>query len=134
MNTSSRDAGIPVLTEIIDPPAAEQHTSEVAVSPPSARRIEQHGSDEFEAHALSGWNDEEWNRMERKIRERILRQLMGRIDTVLEQHVRDSLADVLQTSVERLAAEIKDGLHHTMEEMIARTVSQEITRLQTTKK
>lgn len=75
----------------------------------------------------------DWERMEAEIGERITRQVLGRVDFVLEQRVRDSLADVLQVAVEGLAQEIKRGLHQTVEEVIARAVAQEITRLQITK-
>jgi len=80
------------------------------------------------------WDDEEWDRMEREIRERVLQQVLDRIDFVLEQRVRDSLADVLQTAVEGLAGEIKDGLHHTIKDVVTRAVAQEISRLQSSKK
>jgi hypothetical protein len=39
----------------------------------------------------------------------------------------------LQTAVEGLANEIKQGLQVTLEEVIARAVAQEITRLKSTK-
>jgi hypothetical protein len=134
MNPSSRDAGIPVLTEIISPPAADNASAKTSVPTPAAEPDRQFSPEAFEAEVMSHWNDEEWYRLERKIRERILRQVLGRIDAVLEQHVRDHLADVLQTAVQGLATDIKSGLHHSLEQVIARAVSQEITRLQTTKK
>ena len=72
--------------------------------------------------------------IENEVMENVLHQLLGRIDFVLEQRVRDSLADVLQTTVGSLATEIRQGLQQTLEDVIARAVAQEITRLQTTKK
>ncbi|MDB5839102.1 MAG: hypothetical protein JWQ23_1054 [Herminiimonas sp.] len=132
MNTSSRDAGIPVLTEIIEPPSGEIAGPEapaVVLPPPEPPSIEA-----MEAHAAATWSDEEWNRLERKIRERILRQILGRIDTLLEQRVRDTLADVLQTAVEKLANDIKGGLHQSLEDIVSRAIAQEITRLQIPKK
>ena len=82
------------------------------------------------SHTVSA---EEWEQLEAEITERISRQVLSRIDFVLEQRVRDSLADVLQTAVEGLAQEIKRGLHSTLEDVIARAVAQEIARLQTSK-
>jgi catalase len=133
MKPFSRDAGIPVLTEIIAPPA-EQSIADAAAIPPIVAPIEEHNVEALEAEMLSQWSDEEWNRLERKIRERILRQILGRIDSVLEQQVRDHLADVLQAAVEGLATDIKSGLQQSLEQVVARAVAQEIIRLQTTKK
>jgi hypothetical protein len=78
--------------------------------------------------------DARWEKLEREVRERVLYQLMERIDFVLEQRVRDSLADVLQIAVEKLATEIKGGLRETVKEVVTRAVAQEITKLQATKK
>lgn len=134
MSTSSRDAGIPVLTEIISTPEAEKEPARTSAPIRSADPDEPYNPNAFEAEVLSHWNDEEWYRLERKIRERILRQILGRIDALLEQHVRDHLAEVLQTAVQGLATDIKSGLQQSLERAVARAVSQEITRLQTTKK
>jgi protein required for attachment to host cells len=135
MNNSTLDAGIPVLTEIIPAPqpgpqtaAPGARSSEIAVLPVSDDIAA------LRARATADWDDEKWDRMEREIRERVLHQVLERIDFVLEQRVRDSLADVLQTAVERLAVEIRSGLHQTVKEVVTRAVSQEITKLQTTKK
>lgn len=73
---------------------------------------------------------EKWQQLEADITERITRQVLNRIDFVLEQRVRDSLADVLQIAVEGLSQEIKRGLHQTLEDVISRAVAQEIARLQ----
>jgi hypothetical protein len=89
---------------------------------------------ELAAEPTIGWSAEEREILELQLNERILRQLQGRIDFVLEHRVRDSLADVLQTAIEGLTSEIRRGLHQTLEEVIARAVAQEIARLQTPKK
>lgn len=127
MSNSSIDAGIPILTEIIPTPLAR----EKAVPPP-ARADADEDIAALQARAAD-WDEEKWDRMEREIRERVLYQILERIDFVLEQRVRDSLADVLQTAVERLATEIRGGLQQTVKEVITRAVAQEITKLQTTK-
>ena len=76
---------------------------------------------------------QDWEQLEADITGRISRQVLSRIDFVLEQRVRDSLSDVLQIAVEGLAQQIQHGLHQTLEDVIARAVAQEIARLQTTK-
>ena len=134
MNQFSRDAGIPVLTEVIDPLEEESIPEIPVVASAPVSKVEEFSVEALEAEMLAHWSDEEWNRLERKIRERILRQILARIDSVLEQQVRDHLADVLQTAVDGLASDIKNGLHQSLEQVVARAVSQEITRLQTTNK
>lgn len=129
MNLFSRDAGIPILTEIIDSPR-EESFQETPTSTPSVALLDEYNIEALEAEMLSHWSAEEWNRLERKIRERILSRILARIDTVLEQQVRDHLADVLQIAVEGLATDIKSGLHQSLEQVVTRAVSDEITRLQ----
>lgn len=174
MNSSSRDAGIPLLTEVIDlapqetdpdfgqqEPAVhtqadqqQQHQQspdqaqfagrpdlEHATRSDSGHAIEGQtppatlapaSVEELEARAIASMGRQDWARLERALRERILRQLLARVDNTLEQHVRDSLADVLQGAVSTLANDIRGGLHQSLEEMIVRAVSQEITRLRST--
>ncbi|GGC76371.1 hypothetical protein [Undibacterium terreum] len=73
-------------------------------------------------------SEEEWQRLEQSVRENVLKQVLARVDFVLEHRVRDSLADVLQVAVEQLATDIRSGLHKTMEEVITRAVTQEIAK------
>lgn len=79
---------------------------------------------------ISGWLDEEWTRMEQKISERVLSQLMSRIDTVLEERMQEVLSTILQRAVE----EIKQGLHQTLGEVVSDAVAQEINNLHFSKK
>ncbi len=66
--------------------------------------------------------------------ERILHQLQSRVDFVLEQRIKDSMAEVLSHALHDLTNEIRVGLHDTIEKIVARAVSQEITHLQAQKK
>ncbi len=130
MSSPSSDAGIPVLTEVIDlPPEGPEEQSS---APPMPSEVVPASVEELEARALASMGSDDWNRLERALRERILRQLLARVDNTLEQRVRDSLADVLQGAVSTLALDIRGGLHQSLEEMIVRAVSQEITRLRIT--
>lgn len=136
MSNPSRDAGIPLLTEIIENDITQESPAElaapftpvVAPSPPVEASVE-----ELEQRARASMGQEDWARLERALRERILRQLLARADMSLEQRVRDSLADVLQGAVSNLASEIRGGLHASLEDLILRAVSQEITRLRSGK-
>jgi hypothetical protein len=127
------EAGIPVLTEIIPNPPPHS-TPDIIPNPPPPAPEPQEDLATLEDRAALIFNEGQWERLEREVRERVLRQVLDRIDFVLEQRVRDSLADVLQLAVENLAAEIKGGLHHSIKDVVTRAVSQEITKLQGTKK
>lgn len=113
-------------------PLQEAHPAQAAES---AESSEPAAAPQFTLPSLSRQEEEaRWEKLEREVRERVLYQLMERIDFVLEQRVRDSLADVLQIAVEKLATEIKGGLRETVKEVVTRAVAQEITKLQATKK
>ncbi|HJV80750.1 hypothetical protein [Noviherbaspirillum sp.] len=135
MSNSSLDAGIPVLTEIIPAPApgiAPAPKPSVPPAPPIAPQKEDSAA--LGSPVLAVLDEEQWERLEREVRERVLVQVLERVDFVLEQRVRDSLADVLQTAVEKLADEIKAGLHYSIKDAVTRAVTQEIAKLQIAKK
>lgn len=122
------DSSIPVLTEIIPPNA--DFFSEISDYSAGFAAPEQESSQKTHSNHIHA---EEWQQLEQTLRENVLRQVLSRIDFVLEHRVRDSLADVLQTAVESLAMEIRSGLHKTMEEVITRAVNQEISKAKSTK-
>jgi outer membrane lipopolysaccharide assembly protein LptE/RlpB len=122
MSMPFREEDIPVLTEVIEdaaPQAAPQPLSAV-ISPPVP-------ADRGSAVPLSNSADRE--ALERKLQERILRQLQGQIDAVLEHQVRDVLADVLQTAVSQLADDIRTQLQASMENIVTQAVKQEVAKL-----
>ena len=116
----STDSNIPVLTEVIsvedgsglsEDRATQSKVSETTTTQP-------------------GLSEQALEQLEKTLRENVLRQLLTRVDFVLEHRVRDGLADVLQTAVDGLAKEIRQGLTKSLEEVIHRTVSQEISKIQ----
>ena len=158
MNKPTQDSGIPVLTEVIvTPPRVAPPPASIPVQAPAstatplpafltARAVETTVEDladipvlqvEIEApltpieHApITGWLDEEWTRMEHKISERVLTQLLERLDTVLEER----LHEVLSASLQRAVEDIKAGLHQTLGEAVSDAVAQEINNMQFSKK
>ncbi|TXI89558.1 MAG: hypothetical protein E6Q34_10465 [Burkholderiaceae bacterium] len=74
-------------------------------------------------------DSDEWLLMEQTVRENVLKQVLTRIDFVLEHRVSDSLADVLQKAVDQLADDIRAGLKQSIEEVVTRAVNQEIAKL-----
>lgn len=78
-------------------------------------------------------SEEEWARMERRIRERILGQLLARTDAMLEERIRTGISNMLQDAVDDLAAALRHNLHKTLDDVVSRAVAQEISRLQSLK-
>ncbi len=187
MSTSPRDAGIPMLTEVIEedtiefvgPPAPAAPLSFADTAPAATASFYApplSASDYAQPAAMGGqygtpaqftpsypiplkpaapampavveapaqpvqatpvpaaMSEDEWQRMERRVRERILGQLLSRTDAMLEERIRASVAGVLQQAVDGLAATLRASLHKTLEDVVSRAVAQEISRLQSTKK
>ena len=111
------DASIPMLTEVFEDKAE-------APQAPHA---------ELEQRAIDTWTEPEWNLLERRLSERILQQLQGRVDFVLEQRLKDSMEDVLRHALAGLTTEIRAGLQETIEKIVVRAVAQELAHLQTLK-
>ncbi|MFZ6848299.1 hypothetical protein [Undibacterium sp. RuRC25W] len=128
MNTQL-DASIPVLTEIITPDTLTTIVEEI-----QSEHIGDITSEIKQPATQQGSiSEEEWQLLEQTLRENVLKHVLTRVDFVLEHRVRDSLADVLQTAVEKLANEIRMGLKNSLEEVVTRAVTQEIAKVKTSK-
>lgn len=130
MNKSAQDAGIPMLTEVIQtpPPQVAPQTEAPVIHANPVDEIEPLQADS--ATPINGWLDEEWTRMEQKVSARTLTQLMEHIHPVLEQQIRDGLA----ASIEGAVADIRRNLQQTLEQLVREAVAQEIENLQLSKK
>ena len=124
MSNHAFDASIPVLTEVFDKEEA----------PAAALPVQDALHADLEQRAIDSWSEPEWTLLERRLSERILQQLQGRVDFVLEQRLKDSMEEVLRHAVAGLTAEIQQGLQQTIEKIVVRAVAQELTHLQTLKK
>lgn len=129
-NNAAFDASIPVLTEVFQ----DQPVKEAAPAIEATAPAQEEADAEVEARAVDNWAGPEWDRMERRLCERILHQLQGRVDFVLEQRVRDSMEEALQQAMAGLTDEIRRSLQDTIEQIVVRAVAQELTHLQTLKK
>jgi len=121
------DQSIPVLTEVFGDKAEKP-------APTFAEQVHDEINATLEARAIDTWTEPEWNLLERRLSERILQQLQGRVDFVLEQRLRDSMEDVLKHAVAGLTSEIRSGLQDTIEKIVVRAVAQELAHLQALKK
>jgi hypothetical protein len=128
---SDFDASIPVLTEVVT-----EVVTEVApgAAPAVVAGTAEPGPDpatELERRASERWTGEQWGVLERRVTERVLQQLAGRVDFVLEQRVRDAMADAMQRTLDTFTADLRDGLHEALGEIVTQAVAQEISHLET---
>lgn len=127
---SAFDHNIPVLTEVFsDKQEKDRRGAEQGADLP-----EDDINADLETRAIDNWTEPQWNLLERRLSERILQQLQGRVDFVLEQRLRDSMEDVLKHAIAGLTEEIQDGLQQTIEQIVRRAVAQELIHLQALKK
>lgn len=121
-NNAAFDASIPVLTEVFQdqPVKHEALETSVAEAAPAADA----------ARAAEDWTGPEWDLLERRLCERILHQLQGRIDGVLEERLRDSMEQALQHAMAGLTDDIRRSLQDTIEKIVVAAVAQELTLLQ----
>jgi hypothetical protein len=108
------DESIPVLTEVV----AETAPAPATPAEPTER----------EGREL---DDDAWHALEERLVARVLDRLQDRVELVLEDQVRSSMAPVLDHVVMRLATELRDGLQLTVEQVVARAVAQELAHLRT---
>lgn len=150
MSTPKSDISIPILTQIIAPNATGTTTSTPGkkvgrVTSPDVGipvSLEHAATAGTVASPLSGVTHEssvasefesDWKALELKLNERVLAQILRRVDFVIEHRVKESLADALQATTDDLIKEIRRGLHTTLEDVIKRAVAQEIARVQSVK-
>ncbi|MEH6436174.1 hypothetical protein [Massilia sp. DD77] len=114
------DASIPVLTEVVAEPAA-----------PAPAPAQEDGAEQLERRAVERWTGEEWSVLERRVTERILAQLQGRIDFVIEQRLRDGIAAAVAGALDGFTGQIRANLEQTIGEVVSQAVAQEISHLQT---
>lgn len=133
------DSGIPVLTEVISPdeiiaenkaaPAPSESEVAATLAAPVPTPAPSFIAAEDTPQVATGFSAEEWQLMEQTVKEGVLRQVLSRIDFVLEHRVSDSLAEVLQVAVDKLADDIRAGLRQSLEEVVTRAVTQELSKI-----
>lgn len=132
------DASIPVLTEVVAEPnapgapvAQSAPIVEAEAPPPPVPMVAapQDAPEALERRAVDHWSGEQWSVMERRVTERILQQLQGRIDFVLEQRLRDGIADAVDKAMTNFSADIRNSLGETLSDVVTRAVSQEIAHI-----
>ncbi|MGB6054520.1 MAG: hypothetical protein WBG17_04690 [Burkholderiaceae bacterium] len=112
MKIPMRDAGIPVLTEIIAPPASPNE--EFFAMPPTAE------DDIVIPDMASALLDaDDFDRLVDTVRTSVLAQLESQYEVLLGERIRLRLAEKLDALAADLAADIKDELLREMQDLAA---------------
>ncbi|MFT5644562.1 MAG: hypothetical protein ACI83P_002119 [Janthinobacterium sp.] len=149
------DAGIPLLTEILHLDAADAQHADARVSsdhgeipaPAPAGSSDQDkihqdapadSSNDASAKASIGnkladvdappWVDGStyaWDALEQRLSTRILQQMQQHVNLVLEQRIEETLAAALHHAAQDLSAHIRQDLHASTAEIVARAVAEE---------
>ncbi|GAB3430317.1 hypothetical protein NX773_01690 [Massilia solisilvae] len=139
------DSSIPVLTEVVRetpsaPASADAAVAEVVLDEAPAEPVaaaaapaEVAPAASLEERAATALSADEWGALELRLTEHILEHLQGRVDFVLQQRLRDSMADVMQHALAGLTEEIRNGLSQTIEQIVSRAVAQELAHLKTSR-
>jgi hypothetical protein len=113
------DASIPVLTEVVretPTPAPAAH----APAPPKAAP----------EHVVQP-SETGWDALEQRLCQQIAAQLQGPIDALLQQRLREGMADVLQHALAGLSDEIRASLAPAIEQVVRQAVAHELAGLTT---
>lgn len=122
---------IPILTEVISlGPDAEPIVMSNVQEEPNQQQATQPQTDQSTPssnleHSLA--------QLEKTLHESVLRQLLARVDFVLEHRIKDGLAEALQTATDELTQKIRLGLTTSLDEVIHRAISQEISKIDSLK-
>ena len=119
MNPPAFDQGIPVLTEVLLGP----DMPEAASPAPAAPAIE-------EAQALPpSMPQPDWDAIEQRLTQRILHQVQGKIDHLLEERIAHVLQTALQNALIGMRGALRADLQQSLEQIVAHAVSHELGHL-----
>lgn len=122
-DTAFDDASIPVLTEVVYEAPAPAGEAPAAAPQAAAEPVIELVIGEEPAAAPAPRAEPDWDALEQRLCERILQQLQGQVDIVVEKRLREGMADVMQHVLAGLTDEIHTGLRHAVEQVVAREVA-----------
>lgn len=132
------DESIPVLTEVVAEEAAAAAAAAIAADESDIGVVDTIDAPRPVSGAASPLpplppvrelDDAAWQTLEDHLIARVLDRLQERIALVLEDQVRSNMAPVLEHVIARIGADLHAGLQHTVEQVVARAVSEELEHL-----
>ncbi|MGN6702256.1 MAG: hypothetical protein ACTHKB_04740 [Burkholderiaceae bacterium] len=132
MNSSTPDAGIPLLTEIL--PLADEPPGDGGETLSPAREVRDAGTSTAigplpESGTAATLPASDWNRLEDALQARIVERLQAQMEGVLQDRIRDNLADMLQIATESISRELRHTLHESLSNIVGQAVAHEIAKL-----
>ncbi len=123
MKFSMRDAGIPVLTEVIEPalPPASGTDEPSAQAGPAPQ--------EMTAAAHAALSKEDFNLLVDTVRESVVLQLQSHYEAVLGNRIEARLAETLEAAAVDIAAQIKGDILRELEALVGATSRQKTSAL-----
>lgn len=125
MHSTSSDNNIPLLTEVISAPVAT----------PAPPLMEQFAPAPGYATAPGhiAPTPEQLQQISQDVRESVLQQLLGHVDTVLHQHLQDHLAVVLDNMADILKTRVRASLEQALEESVTQALAEEMAKFENSK-
>ena len=71
----------------------------------------------------------DWGDLGQRVRENVLERLLRRSDALLDAQLQNTLTPVLERAAETVAPELHDALNRMIRDIVARAVTEELTRL-----
>ncbi|MGE0799243.1 MAG: hypothetical protein AB7O55_13075 [Lautropia sp.] len=71
----------------------------------------------------------DWGDLAQRVRENVLERLLRRSDALLDAQLQTTLTPVLERAAETVAHELHDSLNRMIRDIVARAVTEELTRL-----
>ena len=123
MNQQPFDQGIPLLTEVLSgPEALHETTAEPEVAEPS------HIAVPASLPSLAA-PQPDWDAIEQRLTQRILHQVQGKIDHLLEERIAHVLQTALQNALIGMRGALREDLQQSLEQIVAHAVSHELGHL-----
>ncbi|MDN2677552.1 hypothetical protein [Janthinobacterium sp. SUN033] len=119
MSDQPFDQGIPLLTEVLLGPEVAKPVAPVAAAP----AVE-------EAPVLPpSIVQPDWDAIEQRLTQRILHQVQGKIDHLLEERIAHVLQTALQNALIGMRGALREDLQQSLEQIVAHAVSHELGHL-----
>lgn len=134
MNEQPFDQGIPLLTEVLSGPEALHETTAEPEEAPSIGKvdiIEMAEIVEVEATPVPvpAIVQPDWDAIEQRLTQRILHQVQGKIDHLLEERIAHVLQTALQNALIGMRGALREDLQQSLEQIVAHAVSHELGHL-----